>query len=917
MLKDEIQVNITSITMMKDMLKNSQGKMATLVAFMQKFFNAYKTLAEELSNSESEAIAKQKHRLSPLGKLVDTTVKFLYSTREGYVARLKSVVESTASKKQQIDQSYSELQADLEKVLTSLKGLLQLYDSEYVPNVDNLSKIQREIKRLEEAEATKDSFEQYVISIKEETKKKKKKLAELEQTVKHKLNMTARDINRELGKINKVLLNLPSTYAGTLSKVMKTFWGVLFLVTIVDNTRMPNHLAPLASEVQTVLNITKEDVKYETPHIASIMEENSELSGFLFRYILRFKESTDSIYSKLDSYLSEYDQNKSEAQLAVLNEWKEQLENYIKGKISFQKKLCLHIGIALKSKLELAFEGLTQSKNELKKHPNISSLKIKDVEMFKQIADCINGLLQYLFSTLSHSFIQTDEYVKLLKTATADFSDLQNLINLKSITLLCSQDESVNELKDELEESKSPRREEAKFMFKVFKVNEPSVETYICALHWKILLQGRLYVTRSYLCFQSGFNKDTLFGKETKICIPFCDVVEINKTHNALIFDNSIIVKTGDTEFFFTSFLSRDRAYKLIKSLHEGVEKPNVEFKNLEVAPLLENAKRSNSKEEQFEVSEEDASFLGKIKEIESERLEKAEKDLGLLMPTSKAYLNDTYDCPIQLLLTAIIDRTNPTYLNVLTQSCNKDLVVEEVTPVPEYYVKFKYSLNEMMKGEQKEKDEFLEKARKWPLTSKSKARYKHFLDFTVPIPFFPKEFSMKEDATIYYLSPNHVIMQIRIDEKGFPYDSHVFTYQWIKVVQIVENGKCKTNLKIFVENKFVKSTVFQSIIDKTAVDTIISTLDTVTRPLYKEHVEKQFAKYWKFLENKGMNSYEICLWTPKLNESAIGKVMCKEFQKGAMYVKGINHILANQKKMYMVSLAIGILLIALVIIYK
>lgn len=94
------------------------------------------------------------------------------------------------------------------------------------------------------------------------------------------------------------------------------------------------------------------------------------------------------------------------------------------------------------------------------------------------------------------------------------------------------------------------------------------VESFVCALQMKILLQGRLYVTNKALCFTSFFaNSILLFGKSTKILIPFADIKQVEKQYNAMIFDNSILVKTRSPErsFFFTSFLQRDVCFDVIK----------------------------------------------------------------------------------------------------------------------------------------------------------------------------------------------------------------------------------------------------------------------------------------------------------------------------------------------------------------
>lgn len=105
------------------------------------------------------------------------------------------------------------------------------------------------------------------------------------------------------------------------------------------------------------------------------------------------------------------------------------------------------------------------------------------------------------------------------------------------------------------------------WLFKKFKVSENLIESFACALSWKILLQGRIYITPSKICFYSHFNNSTLFGGDTKLIIPLADITKLEKRYNALIFDNSIAVLTKNNEFFFTSFVYRDKAYKLLEKL--------------------------------------------------------------------------------------------------------------------------------------------------------------------------------------------------------------------------------------------------------------------------------------------------------------------------------------------------------------
>ena len=80
----------------------------------------------------------------------------------------------------------------------------------------------------------------------------------------------------------------------------------------------------------------------------------------------------------------------------------------------------------------------------------------------------------------------------------------------------------------------SPR---SKFIFQRFYENrsglkhprEKVIDTYNCALDAAILCQGKIYVTRAYIYFYSKINKNTLFGKSTKIRLAFRDIKSIEK----------------------------------------------------------------------------------------------------------------------------------------------------------------------------------------------------------------------------------------------------------------------------------------------------------------------------------------------------------------------------------------------------
>ena len=93
--------------------------------------------------------------------------------------------------------------------------------------------------------------------------------------------------------------------------------------------------------------------------------------------------------------------------------------------------------------------------------------------------------------------------------------------------------------------------------------NEKLVDDFLCALHREILLQGRIYLAINSIAFYSN-----ILGYETIVTLPYRDIKSINKATTIKLFLNAIEVVTNDgLKYFFTSFVSRDRAFKVMKLL--------------------------------------------------------------------------------------------------------------------------------------------------------------------------------------------------------------------------------------------------------------------------------------------------------------------------------------------------------------
>lgn len=92
---------------------------------------------------------------------------------------------------------------------------------------------------------------------------------------------------------------------------------------------------------------------------------------------------------------------------------------------------------------------------------------------------------------------------------------------------------------------------------------EKLIGDFVCAIQRELLLQGRMYVSLNYISFYSN-----IFGYETIVNISYQDIESISKASTVKLFPNAIqIITNSGLKYFFTSFVSRERAYQLVTKL--------------------------------------------------------------------------------------------------------------------------------------------------------------------------------------------------------------------------------------------------------------------------------------------------------------------------------------------------------------
>ncbi|XP_069385243.1 GRAM domain-containing protein 2A isoform X1 [Paralichthys olivaceus] len=118
-------------------------------------------------------------------------------------------------------------------------------------------------------------------------------------------------------------------------------------------------------------------------------------------------------------------------------------------------------------------------------------------------------------------------------------------------------------------------------LFQIVPPEEILMKVYSCALLRDILLQGRLYISRNWLCFYAN-----LFGKDIKVCIPVVSVRLVKKHKTAGLVPNGLAI-TMDTgqKYVFVSLLSRDSVYDVLRRICTHLQ---VNGKSLSVKQFLE-----------------------------------------------------------------------------------------------------------------------------------------------------------------------------------------------------------------------------------------------------------------------------------------------------------------------------------------
>ena len=96
--------------------------------------------------------------------------------------------------------------------------------------------------------------------------------------------------------------------------------------------------------------------------------------------------------------------------------------------------------------------------------------------------------------------------------------------------------------------------------------NIKSVEYFNCAYVENFLRQGFIFIYSNAIIFKSNYFSTNPYSK-----ILFSEIIEVKKVKYLKVFDNSICIKTENGKsLLFTSFISRDKCFELIKFYYKS-----------------------------------------------------------------------------------------------------------------------------------------------------------------------------------------------------------------------------------------------------------------------------------------------------------------------------------------------------------
>ena len=448
---------------------------------------------------------------------------------------------------------------------------------------------------------------------------------------------------------------------------------------------------------------------------------------------------------------------------------------------------------------------------------NINGIESEIMEEVNQLSnnDILDELenednLQFLTNTELSKYTQTIDPYSNIKE-----EELDRLLNMKK-------EDSDKELDD----------------------GEKVIDSFSCSLSSEILARGTLIITTKKVEYKSSFLK------KIKIIIPLGDIISVNKEKTVGI-DNSITIKTEKVTHLFTSFLSRDHCYLILKNQVEiyKAENKKEEAKDEEKdenSPEEKYLKKRRFKAKQITKMLEEIEFQKKLEQITNERMEIISKEYrddkkAIFLPQSNfklKYIDIIFeDCPLFIPFYVLCNinskleeyKTQKGFFESLfTERGDTEVKFEEIPEfsknIPQYFNNGDYTMNLFSQFNKEDIENFLNDVQNWSLKYEAGCNAVHKVK---KVPFGPSRVILKNRYVAYFVSPTCLIFDDMSYTTGFQFCDNffpLFRYKFdckIKFNEYKSKFEFKTNLKILYTTIFVADFWLKSAVDsKTKADT-------------------------------------------------------------------------------------------------
>jgi len=307
---------------------------------------------------------------------------------------------------------------------------------------------------------------------------------------------------------------------------------------------------------------------------------------------------------------------------------------------------------------------------------------------------------------------------------------------------------------------------------------ETKIGSFNCSLSSQIISRGTLLITSKKIEFDSS-----LFSK-VQIIIPLIDIISIKKK-KSLGIDNSIEVKTEKVTYLFTSFLSRDYCFSLLKNQIDKVKEESKaennngenEEKVDENSPEQKYLGKKRFKAKQITKMLEEINFHKRIEEITKERMELFTKEYtdeskGFFMPQKyfkRIYAEEVFkDCPLFVIFTVLCNistqldeyKVDKGFFESLFLNRGDTEVKFTENPefssnLPKYFNNGDYVMNLFSQFNKEDFENFLNEIQNWSHKYEGSC---HAVHKVKQVPFGPSQVVMKDRYIVYFISPTLLI---------------------------------------------------------------------------------------------------------------------------------------------------------------